>query len=487
MAALTVEDGLTRLAALGFLKTEGSQSVVLHRLLVAFLYEKMIDDPAAVEAARTSIETAMLQRLETYQKNEHLLIQLPFPATHLQHAAKTAMARVDERAARLTTTWGYYLYLNSDLQNAAPYLSRARVICEQVYGNEHPETAVAYSRDGWVHMHTGDYSGAKLLYEQALAIQENLPEPDPLKLANCYRDIGVVHWRQGQYAQARQFHEKELALRESAVGKAHPLTAQSLSSLGIILGQLGNLEQARSYQERALAAVGDQMESADTARLLSNLATACSRLGDNEAARKYSEQALYIRERIFGPTNRLTANSQHNLGMLLVEFGEYETAYFHLEQALAVRKKLLGEEHILTARSLSFFGDLQRRMGQFEAAQATLEKAVGIYEAVQPTHAQMAQALNYLGDLFIQTGNLDSARSLLDRALDIWQQEKHSGRPDKAHTLISLGDWFKAKGDIKIALDYYQRAGDILEAAVLPTHPDLQRVKKILAAIQAQV
>ena len=478
-AVLLAEDGLVRLTALGFVKTEGAEWIVVHRLIAAFLLADLATDEALVRA-QTAVETVLLKRIDAYQQQDHLLVQLPFSAAHLQHVVKVAWSRLDERAARLATAWGYHLYLNSDLTNAGSYLARAREICEQVYGLWHRETAVAFSRDGWVHMHSGDYAGAEARYQQALAIHKALAEPDPLQLASCYRDLGSLHWRQGKYAEARGFHEQELALREAALGSQHPLTAQSFSSLGIILGQMGHLEEARAYQERALTAVVNEPETTDTARLLNNLATTCSRLGDLAAALQYARRSLRIRERIFGAMNRTTAYSQNNLGMLLIQLGAYEEARPHLEQALAVRQALLGTEHLLTARSLCNLGDLQRRLGQYGVAQENLETAVAIYEALRPTHAQIAQTLNHLGDLFLARGELETARLYLDRALAIWE-EHHNGRSDIAHTLISLGGWFQAMGDVAAARQSYQQAAEILEDAVLPSHPDKLRVDSILA------
>ena len=478
-AVLLVEDSLVRLTTLGFVKAEGDKWIILHRLIAAFLLADLVTDEALVQA-QTAVETVLLNRIDAFQKQDRLLVQLPFAAAHLQYVAKAAWSRLDERAARLATAWGYHLYLNSDLTNAAPYLARAREICEQVYGLAHRETAVAFSRDGWVHMHSGDYAGAETRYQQALAIQKALPEPDPLHLASCYRDLGSLHWRQGKYNEAREFHEQELALREATLGSHHPLTAQSFSSLGIILGQMGHLEEARAYQERALTAVANEPEATETARLLLNLATTVSRLGDLETALAYTRRSLHIRERIFGNMNRMTASSQNNMGMLLVQLGAYEEAYPYLEQALAVRQALLGGEHILTARSLCNLGDLQRRLGQYAMAQENLETAVAIYGSVRPTHAQMAQTLNHLGDLFMAIGELETSRLYLDRALAIWE-EYHNGRSDIAHTLISLGDWFQAKGDVAAARQSYQQALEILEDAVLPTHPDRQRVHAILS------
>lgn len=479
---LLAEDGLVRLVALGFLERGGVETAVLHRLLAAFLLEEMVTE-AQLRDAQASVETVLLQTIDAYQENEQFLIQLPFSANHLQYVAKAALSRVDERAAGLATAWGYHLFLNSDLTNAAPYLTQARIICEQVYGDEHPETAVALSRDGWIHMHSGDYAGAEKLYQRALAVQERLPEPDPLKIATCYRDLGASNWRQGHVTQARYYHERELALRESVVGSQHPLTAQSLSSLGIIMAQLGDLAQSRAYHERAWLAIANETETTIAARLLNNLASTCSLQGDNEPALQYAEKALHIREKVFGSTHRLTASSYNTIGALLVELNEYEAARPHLEKALAIREGVLGREHLLTARSLCNLGNLQRRMGMVEIARTTLEEAIRIYEAIQPTHAQLAETLNHLGDLLIQTGELTLARSLLERALAIWQQEQYRHRPDKAHTLISLGDWFRAQAMVDEAKDYYQQALAILETAVLPTHPDLQRVNQILSAM----
>src|SRR5439155_366580 len=133
---------------------------------------------------------------------------------------------------------------------------------------------------------TGDYAGARPLYERALAIKEKALGPDHPDVARSVGNLANLLWSSGDYPRARPLFERSLAIHEKALGPEHPDVARSLSNLANLLLSTGDSAGARPPDERALAirlkVLGP--DHPDVAITLSNLAEVDLALGRPAAA-----------------------------------------------------------------------------------------------------------------------------------------------------------------------------------------------------------
>jgi CHAT domain-containing protein/tetratricopeptide (TPR) repeat protein len=107
---------------------------------------------------------------------------------------------------------------------------------------------------GLLHHRMGDYEGAQLQYELALAALENLPRPDPCGAAFSLNNLGGLLWTTGDLAGARAYYERALAARLEVLGPNHRYTACSLTNLGVLLAAAGQVEEAFTRMRQAAAA-----------------------------------------------------------------------------------------------------------------------------------------------------------------------------------------------------------------------------------------
>jgi tetratricopeptide (TPR) repeat protein len=199
------------------------------------------------------------------------------------------------------------------------------------------------------------YSGARPLFERALAICEKVLGPERPDTAESLNNLAVLLRAQGDLAAARPLSERALAIREKVLGPEHPDTATSLNNLAALLQAQGDLAAARPLSERALAIREKVLgaEHPNTATSLNNLARLLELQGDFAQARPLYERALAIREKVLGPEHPDTAASLNNLALLLEAQGDLAEARPLYERALAIREKVLGPEHPDTATGLN--------------------------------------------------------------------------------------------------------------------------------------
>jgi tetratricopeptide (TPR) repeat protein len=103
-----------------------------------------------------------------------------------------------------------------------------------------------------LYFHGAPYSGARLLYERALAIREKVFGSVHPDTATSLNTLARLLREQGDLAGARPLMERALAIREKVLGPEHPDTATSLNTLARLLHAQGNLAKARLLIERAL-------------------------------------------------------------------------------------------------------------------------------------------------------------------------------------------------------------------------------------------
>lgn len=478
--ARQVRRALRRLINLGLLEREGMAALRLHRLVAAFV-RRVADDGTAQAAA----EQALLDMAESLYQ-DGLRMQLLELQPHLRTMTDMAQLRTDERAARLCSNLAGLLGLNGDYASARLLYERAQVICEQVLGPEHPDTLTTMNNLAGLLEGQGEYAAARSLYERTLAIRVRALGPEHPATATSLNNLARLLQSQGDYAAARPLYERALAIREQTLGSQHPDTAQSLNNLAGLLQALGDYAAAQPLYERALAireqALGPQ--HTDTAQSLNNLAGLLQTLGDYAVARPLLERALAIRVRALGPDHPDTASSLNNLAALLQAQQEYDSARPLYERALAIWEQTLGPEHPGMERTLNNLAALLAAQGEYAKAQLLCERTLDICERVLGAgHPDTARALNNLGSLLHVQGKYAAARSCLEQALEIREVALGAGHPDTASALANLARSARDAGDMRTARMLYKRALGISERVLGSQHAETINWRDVLNSV----
>lgn len=265
---------------------------------------------------------------------------------HVQFVAQVAADADRLRLGWLLDRAALYLRTRGELRTAEILYERALAINQEVLGPEHPDTARSLRELGGLLAERGDLPAAAPLLSRAVAVQERALGPDHPDVANSLNDLAYVLRGRGEPELARGLLERALDIYERVMGPDHPETACGLNNLAYLLREQGQLDAARPLYERSLAIHEREMgpDHPDTALSLNNLGVLLRDQGDGAAARRLLVRSLTIRRRVLGLDHPKTARTLHYLGTVLRD-QEEPAATPILERALAILEQELGADH----------------------------------------------------------------------------------------------------------------------------------------------
>ncbi len=258
--------------------------------------------------------------------------------------------------ARLTRTMGE-AYSGLGLAEPAVALLEQSVALREAAGDS---LALAESLIslGEAHLRARDVQSAGPIVRRALAIREELLDPDDLLVADALRAVGrmilgIRGRREETYAtQVRRLEggaeilRRALAIREAALGPDDPLVAQALADLGFAL------------------------------RL--NPATF-------EDAVPLTERAVAIAERAYGPNHPDLRDPLFQLAQAYNNTRRYSEAFPILLRLVEIQEAVLGPDHPELASTLGLLSAASMRVGDLPQARAWAERAVRASELFSRT------------------------------------------------------------------------------------------------------
>ncbi len=233
----------------------------------------------------------------------------------------------------------------------------------------------------------GDYTGARPLLAQALALREAIP--DIQGVAESLHGLGCVAQNLGEYAQSAALFVESLALRQQRGDRRG--AADSLSCLGNLAWEQGDYERARQLHEEALAMLRAVGNRRGIATALGNLGLVAQTTGDLARARRLYEQGLAI-HRAMGDKEGI-ARGVHNVGDVALEQGDHGAASRLLEEAVHLWRDVghsLGQ-----AYSLNSLGGLALLQGDRARAAARYRESLVIGREIGHKRS-VADALEWL-------------------------------------------------------------------------------------------
>ncbi len=336
-------------------------------------------------------------------------------------------------------------------------------------------TATLWSTLGELYRDQSRFDDAVDAFERALEIRElELSGQDERALAKSLYDLGLINQERGQHADAAVYFGQAADLYRQVLGNSQR-TADTLAYLATSEEELGDLDAAESHLREAFdvrAAIASPDDS-EAIRALEDLARALTRWGrysegiiaaqravalregsggrDNpdlipallalginqgfaerhdEAARSL-QRAYDLADFWFGPEDRQTRAVQDALGWHAWQRGRFDDALELHRSLLDVRLAQYGSGHLLTAFSRFNTGLALAGLGDYEAADALLLQGVVSFERIRgPAHRSTARALHYLGLVRWQLGERDEAQDYLNRALGIRERLFPETHPD---------------------------------------------------------
>lgn len=355
-----------------------------------------------------------------------------------------------------------------------PVLTTAVAIRADVFGREHPQTAMAlvnlaatprfpFGKPHLIDPHPDPTRIQRLQY--ALDhLRKAAGEEHPLTAAALH-NLGVALLSDRRLREQGREHLREAdKIVRLRFGYEHPRTAHSLVTMGLAAYVSGDFAIAVDHLRRAHE-VRSRVFGRDhvlTAAALNSYGAACFQAGDYEIARQAIEQALAIRSRTLGLGDSETIRSLNDLGVVLRTLGDYVAARQHLESAIEAVRKLPFEEQYDLPTVENNLQVVRLEMGDFVPARRQLERTLA--DNRDDPFARKRVLAN-LGTLARLEGRLDEARVHFEAALAI-ESDNVGFRNDLGAVLREMGDWDAASEHLTKALESRTEAGG-------EQHPDV--------------
>ncbi len=476
-AAFQAEQALWRLIELGLVGRAVGGALQMHRLIAQFTRSQLVD-----QTAQLDVERSLLDRVTAVNDAIEFRTLLPIQS-HLRFVVEQAIPRQDVQAAQLCEAFGYHLWLTGKSPEAEACLEHALAINEQLPDPEPLQIGSSCNLLGLVKQSIGKFSEARLFLERALATWQQLLESPHANIAAEHDNLGHLLMTVGEYSMAEAHLRQALQMHHQLWGLESVRTARAINNFGYFCLLQGRYTQARRYLKLALK-LREQLLPAphmSTAQTINNLGEAHYLYGTYSEAMELHRRALALREALFGEYHHDIAESLWNMARVRHACGDYRQAQCYLERARAIEAATVGTDYFEAAYLFDYFGCLLRDQGAFAEARAHLEHALVIVErALGADHPSTAATLNNLGLLLLVEGSMDEARALLERALGIRQRQLGENHPSTAESFRAYGQLLLREGDTCQARSYFERALAVFTRCLAPDHPATQDLRDVL-------
>jgi len=259
-----------------------------------------------------------------------------------------------------------------------------------------------------IEMLLGHPDPARGLYEEALGLAEDLPDPE--RLFRALTGLADVLQHLGEVEEARRSLERAAAVaEESGVPR---LRGSAALVLGSLLHRLGEPDRARESYEKALGFAEAAEDPGGTAKATGNLGLLAWEAGELPRARELLEEALTTFQKV--GERRSEASVIGMLGLVLDEMGLYREAASMHERQLEICRGIGYRRGV--AISTSNLGDSLRLLGRLGEASERFAEAERISAEIGDATGVMTARLNH-GPVLRELGRHRECRRQLLRAV----------------------------------------------------------------------
>ena len=184
--------------------------------------------------------------------------------------------------------------------------------------------------------YVGDYSAARDLYLQALALGLKINGGDHPSVGHIYNGLGNIALNLNHLPRSLDYLQRSLNIDERWYGDSHPDVADDLVAVSRPLILMKRFEEAQTDLARSLAILhqvyGD--EHSRVASAYTSLGLLAFQQKDLSEAERDFTKSLAIWTRVYGPTHQFVGLSYANLASVAMEQGDFAKAIGLFHKAL---------------------------------------------------------------------------------------------------------------------------------------------------------
>ncbi|MCA9706677.1 MAG: serine/threonine protein kinase [Myxococcales bacterium] len=419
--------------------------------------------PAVLEHQPLWVEAAKLRGVifidqARYDDAERILGQAYPVALRIGHR---------QAAAELMSALAFVVGARQMRESEARVLSTTALSLAEQLGDDRLRARALNELGGVLNAHA-HYDEALARFEQAVAIQERIYDPDSPVLAGTLSNLALTRRNRGDLEEAFQIRLRQLEIQRRTFGD-HPNTVRTLTAVGNLLHMRGDYQGATEALQEALTMTlrlrgPDHVEAAHA---MANLGTAQTDLGLHAEAEQNLRRSLEFLERALGADDLEVLDTLHNLAIVVEEQGRSEEALGLHQRALEAVERTIGPDHPRTAISLNNVAGALMALHREAQALPLLQRAFAILrDKTGPDHPHIALVEVALGEALLAEGRGAEAEEHLRHAVPLIEQHFGEDHLYLGLALCSLGRVIHERGgDRPEALARLERSMEILDAA----------------------
>ena len=381
-----------------------------------------------------------------------------------------------KRYADLLSQYSLYLNTIAEYEKALEYGIKALDLSRSIFGENHPDTALAYDSVSHTYSSLGNYKQALECDLKALSIRRSSYGEKHSSVALSYNNLGTAYTYLGDYKKALKYYLKALDIQLSLGRENHISVAHLYNNLGSLYGSIGDRKESLEYHLKALSKMQSLFGEKDpvTATAYNNVGDAYYEFGNPKMALEYLLKALDIYHSIFGKNHPNVALTYNNIGNIYGELGYHKKALQFKEKALAIWRSFLKEDNPNLATGYDSTGFTYGDLGNYKKELEYHLKALDLrLTALKKDHPSVATSYDSIGFTYTQLGDYKKALEYLLKSLDLQRSIYGDNNPSVARTYDNIGLTYGQLGDYKKALKHQLKSLDIKLTVLEKNHPDI--------------
>jgi CHAT domain-containing protein/lipopolysaccharide biosynthesis regulator YciM len=331
----------------------------------------------------------------------------------------------------------------------------------KVFGNEHPDTALARLGLGQFYLRIGDNAAAEEMLQQCLTSYRTVLGDEHTKTTNTMYTLAQLYRATGEYAKAESLLQECCALESKILGAEHPDAVLTVDLLAWTYHDMAAYDKAEPLFQECLRIRSKVFgpRHADTVATMSSLARLYRTQGENAKAESLLSQALDIRRKELGEEHPEVVLAKNELAVCYLDMSSYGKAEPLFRECVQIRTKTLGEEDTETIASIYNLAVLCRSKGDGREAEQLLHKCIELRIKVQgEEHPDTTLAQNELALVYYDMSEYDKAEPLFKECLRIRTKVLGDEHPHTALSMSNLAGVYKDTGDYEKADSLYRQS-----------------------------
>ncbi len=256
--------------------------------------------------------------------------------------------------AQLRMAMGNTFYNLAEYDQSRDQFERARALCTQFQGSEHPNTLSSMNGLALCYEALNRHADALKLFEEVLVTRKRVLPLDHADTLSSMHNLANIYAALNRHAEALALRVETLAIRKRVLTKDHQDTLKSMNNLAMSYANQNRHAEAVALQEETLAIQKRVLpkDHFDTVTSLNNLATIYSVLNRHADALKLFEEVLLIQKRVLPKDHPKTLTSISNVANSYGALNRHVDAVKLFEEVLVTRKRVLPQDHADTLSSM---------------------------------------------------------------------------------------------------------------------------------------